>query len=58
MLKEFLGSNFGGESSSVKNASIKETFKVLKDKNVQFIDVGTIGEYKSGHAKNAKELSA
>lgn len=53
MLKELLGSIFGGGSSSVKNASVNETIEVLKNKNVQFIDVRSAGEYKSGHAKKA-----
>lgn len=55
-MKELLGSIFGGGSSFVKNASVNETIEVLKDKNVQLIDVRTIAEYKSGHAKNAKNF--
>jgi rhodanese-related sulfurtransferase len=54
MLKELFGSIFGGAgSSTISNASVNETKEALKDKNVQFIDVRSIGEYKSGHAKKA-----
>ncbi len=54
MLKELFGSIFGGTANSaIKNVSVNDTQEALKDKNVQFIDVRTIAEYKSGHAKKA-----
>lgn len=37
----------------IKSVSVNETKEALKNKDAQFIDVRTIGEYKSGHAKKA-----
>lgn len=54
MLKELFGSIFGGAgSSAIKSVSVNETNEALKDKDAQFIDVRSVGEYKSRHAKKA-----
>lgn len=54
MLKELFGSIFGGAgSSTIKSVSVKEAKEALNDKNVQFIDVRTVSEFRSGHAKKA-----
>ncbi|MBS1795394.1 MAG: rhodanese-like domain-containing protein [Acidobacteria bacterium] len=53
MLKEILGALFGSGSAGVKNVSAKEAAQFVKDKNAQFIDVRSAGEYQSGHAKKA-----
>lgn len=57
MFRELFSSVFGGAgNSAIKNVSVKETKEALKDKNVQFIDVRTMGEYASGHAEKAINL--
>jgi rhodanese-related sulfurtransferase len=57
MFKELFSSVFGGASNSaIKSVSVNETKEALKDKNVQFIDVRTMGEYAGGHAKKAVNM--
>lgn len=54
MLKELFGTIFGGAgNSAVKNVSVNEADDAVNSENAQFIDVRTIAEYKSGHAKKA-----
>lgn len=54
MLKELFGAILGIKgNSAIKNASINETQTAVNQGNVQFIDVRSIAEYKSGHAKQA-----
>lgn len=54
MLKGLFGSIFGGAgNSTIKNVSVNEVNEALKNKDAQFIDVRTIGEYRGGHAKKA-----
>ncbi|HQU84301.1 MAG TPA: rhodanese-like domain-containing protein [Pyrinomonadaceae bacterium] len=56
MLKEILGAIFGGGNSAVKNVSVNEAKDAVYNGNAQFIDVRSLGEYKSGHAKKALNL--
>jgi len=57
MLKELFGAILGGAGSpAVKNVSVNETNDAVKEGNVQFIDVRSVGEYQCGHAKKAVNL--
>lgn len=41
------------DSAEIKQASVQETSDAVSKENVQFIDVRTVEEYKSGHAPKA-----
>jgi len=53
MLKELLGSIFGGTAGAVKTATVTETAEAVKNGGVQFIDVRSEAEYGRGHASKA-----
>lgn len=44
------------EKAEIKQVSVEQTKEAVAKNNVQFIDVRTVEEYKSGHAPNAVNL--
>jgi len=44
------------DSSEIKQVSVQETNEAVAKENVQFIDVRTVEEYKSGHAPKAVNM--
>lgn len=43
-------------AKGVNNITVEELKGMLKNKDKQFVDVRTVGEYRSGHVKNFKNI--